>query len=343
MKFRQFILEAVETLKKATTGQAAPKKSTEKKEIAFTFGRFNPPHAGHGKLLDSCGKACKNYRVYASPSQDAKKNPLDHKTKVEHMKNLFPKHADKIDTTGEHRNVFDIMSSLHDEGHTHVKMVVGDDRVEEFQSLFDKYKDKYPNIKKIDVQSAGARDEESKDPIETLSASKQRLHAQKDDHQSFHAGMPKGTDPEHSKKLMQDVQAAMAKKEEKKKPAAKKKKVESIHEVWEIAPSLDYETLRHHYILENIYKIGAIVEHMDTGIRGEVLHRGTNYLIFVDDDNNSHRAWLTSLNEVNKKESADQSSTGNDWYVGGDKYREDVQKMTPGQPVVKFSEFRKNK
>ena len=66
------------------------------KSIAFTFGRFNPPTTGHEKLLNKTRGANKNYRVYASQSQDPKRNPLNHRNKIAVMKGMFPDHSRKI-------------------------------------------------------------------------------------------------------------------------------------------------------------------------------------------------------------------------------------------------------
>ena len=66
------------------------------KSVAFTFGRFNPPTIGHEKLMDKTRGANRNYRVYASQSQDPKRNPLKHRNKVAIMKSMFPAHARKI-------------------------------------------------------------------------------------------------------------------------------------------------------------------------------------------------------------------------------------------------------
>ena len=66
------------------------------KSIALTFGRFNPPTVGHQKLIDATRGVNSNYRVYASQTQDKKKNPLNHKEKVSVMKQMFPTHARKI-------------------------------------------------------------------------------------------------------------------------------------------------------------------------------------------------------------------------------------------------------
>jgi hypothetical protein len=111
----------------------------------------------------------------------------------------------------------------------------------------------------------------------------------------------------------------------------KKKTQKEELEVWEYAPKLDKQGLRDNYLNGNIFQIGSIVEHLDTGVSGKVIHRGTNYVIYVDENDNSYRGWLTSL-----AEGADPKTQ---WEVGTDAYRIAVQKLTPGQPVKKFSDF----
>ena len=349
MRFRQFIIEAVAAAKKAATSK--PKKNeVVDKHVAITFGRFNPPHSGHGKLLDAVKSHAGdsgNYRIYPSRSQDHKKNPLHPEQKIEHMRGMFKHHADAIQNSEQHRNIFDILRDLHDEGHEHVTMVVGDDRVKEFENLTQKYNGKHYNFKSINIKSAGARNENSDDPIETLSASKMRAHAQGGDHGSFHAGTG---GYKKSKEMMQHVLDGM-KPPEKKKPAAKKpaakkpdaKKEKAVAEatIWEYAPKLDFDTFRDYYMLDHIFKVGAIVEHDDTGLRGEVVHKGTNYVIMQLPDGTEHRAWLQHVTEVNDQSnySADDDS-GNEYKVGTDTYRIALQNLTPGQSVKKFRDFR---
>ena len=180
MRFLDFIKEAKEktTTKKPSPSAKGQSSSTNKKNdadphVAITFGRFNPPHAGHGKLLDavrSHGGDSGNYRIYPSRSQDHKKNPLNADQKVGHMRKMFPQHKDKIQNNEAHRNIFDILKDLNDEGHKHVTMVVGDDRVKEFDSLTKKYNGVHYDFNTINIKSAGARDPKSEDPIEKLSA-----------------------------------------------------------------------------------------------------------------------------------------------------------------------------
>ena len=204
------------------------------------------------------------------------------------------------------------------------------------------------DFKTINIKSAGARDPNSDDPVEKLSASGQRKHASGDDHDSFHAGMPKGTSKKYSKTLMSDVKAGMVPP---KKDSKKKKVSESV---WEYAPKLDYDSFRDYYMLNQIFKVGAIVEHDDTGLRGHVVHRGTNYIIMKDDNDIEIRAWLKHVTEVTELSptqvraadtSKDQSNysaddgSGNTWKAGTDTYRIALQSMTPGQEVKKFSDF----
>ena len=342
MRFRQFIIEAAQAAKKSTS----KKNELIDKHVAITFGRFNPPHAGHGKLLDAVKSHAGdsgNYRIYPSRSQDHKKNPLHPEQKIEHMRGMFKNHKDAIQNSEAHRNIFDILRDLHDEGHEHVTMVVGDDRVKEFEKLTQKYNGKHYDFKSINIKSAGARNDDSDDPIETLSASKMRAHAQGGDHDSFHAGTG---GYKKSKEMMQHVLDGMTPPKKAEKKPAKKKEKAVAESVWEYAPKLDFDSFRDYYMLEHIFKVGAIVEHDDTGMIGKVVHRGPNYIIMEDGLGGEHRAWLQHVTEVHNQDnqsnySADNGS-GNDWKVGTDTYRMAVQNMTPGQEIKKFSEFTKN-
>ena len=163
------------------------------KSIAFSFGRFNPPTIGHGKLMDNTKRANRNYRIYASLSQDAKRNPLKHKDKVAVMKGMFPQHAKKI-RRDRVNTAIDAMVQLYKEKHTDVVMVVGSDRVKEFDNLLKKYNGKkathgFYKFKSIRVVSAGERDPDA-EGVSGMSASKMRAAATKNDYKSFQKGLP---------------------------------------------------------------------------------------------------------------------------------------------------------
>ena len=143
----------------------------------FAFGRFNPPtEEGHGKLVSAVQKHAEEtggkHYIFPTKSQDKKKNPMSHEDKVHAMKKLFP--TAHIASHKDVHTVIDAMKHLEKQGHTHVTMVAGSDRVEGFHKLLHQYKDKeYPNIKKISVVSAGHRDPDA-EGAEGMSASKLR-------------------------------------------------------------------------------------------------------------------------------------------------------------------------
>src|SRR5210317_1480504 len=113
----------------------------EEKTVYFTFGRMNPPTIGHEKLLNAlASKSGKSpYRVFVSQSQDRKKNPLAYKDKVKVIRKMFPKHARNIMMNNKVKTAIDAAVQLYNEGYVNLVMVVGSDRVNEFEVLLKKY------------------------------------------------------------------------------------------------------------------------------------------------------------------------------------------------------------
>jgi hypothetical protein len=179
-------------------------------EVSFTFGRFNPPTIGHEKLMDATKKVGRNYRVYASHTQDSRRNPLDHQTKIDYMKKMFPKHRGQIKDDNA-RSAIDVAVKLHHEGFKNLTMVVGSDRVKEFKDLLQKYngveaRHGFYNFKTIKVKSAGARDPDA-EGLRGMSASKMRKAAQDNKYDAFKLGLP--VSYRDGKKLFKDVQRSM--------------------------------------------------------------------------------------------------------------------------------------
>ena len=185
-------------------------------DITFTFGRFNPPTVGHEKLIDATKSAAtREYRVYASKTQDPKKNPLDYEKKVKWMKKMFPKHKAKIVSGGNYRNALDVAVKLHDEGFLHLTMVVGSDRVKEFNKLLKKYNGVESthglyDFKTIKVKSAGERDPDA-EGVSGMSASKMRKAAMDNDFKLFSQGLPLNF--KDGERLFSDVKKEMPIKE----------------------------------------------------------------------------------------------------------------------------------
>ena len=170
----------------------------KKKEVVFTFGRFNPPTIGHGKLLAKVAAAAigNDYRIYASQSSDPKKNPLEYKEKIKVMRKMFPNHGRNIVEDKNAKTALHIASILHDQGFTKLTMVVGSDRIKEFQKLLNTYNGAkgrhgfYDFKDGIDVVSAGERDPDA-EGVSGMSASKMRQAAIDGDFKSFMLGIPK--------------------------------------------------------------------------------------------------------------------------------------------------------
>ena len=182
----------------------------------FTFGRFNPPTLGHEKLVIAVANVARReggeYFVYPSHSQDSKKNPLDQTTKVRYMKKMFPKHKENIIiSTG--KTALEIASELHDKKYTNLVMVVGSDRVKEFQSLLDRYNgdDKihgFYDFDTIKVVSAGERDPDA-EGVSGMSASKMRQSAVEGDFKTFRSGIPSSLNDKDTKKMFNDIRKGM--------------------------------------------------------------------------------------------------------------------------------------
>jgi len=182
----------------------------------FTFGRFNPPTVGHEKLVVAVANVARreggDYFVYPSHSQDSKKNPLDQTTKIRYMKKMFSKHKENIIiSTG--KTALEIASELHDKGYTNLVMVVGSDRVQDFQRILDKYngEDKghgFYDFDTIKVVSAGERDPDA-EGVSGMSASKMREAAVEGDFKTFRSGIPSSLNDKDTKKMFNDIRKGM--------------------------------------------------------------------------------------------------------------------------------------
>ena len=169
-------------------------KEARGKSIVFTFGRFNPPTIGHGKLLDKMNSVRADVkRVYLSRSEDSDKNPLKFRQKVALMKRMFPRYANQIVVSNSNQ-IFEIAVELYKQNFSEIFMVVGSDRVREFDTTLNKYNDVkarhgYYNFDNINVLSAGERDPDAEGAT-GMSASKMRSAAKTNNFTKFKQGLP---------------------------------------------------------------------------------------------------------------------------------------------------------
>ena len=114
--------------------EAPPEVEKTKGTLTVAFGRFNPPTTGHEKLLNQVAKSSDedDYIIVPSRSQDAKKNPLDADSKVGVMRQMFPKHSEKIVNDPANRTIFDVLKKAHNDGYSGVRVVGGADRQKEY-------------------------------------------------------------------------------------------------------------------------------------------------------------------------------------------------------------------
>ena len=265
----------------------------EEKTVFFTWGRMNPPTIGHEKLLTVLSRKAGNnpYFVYLSQSTDPKKNPLSYKDKIKIARKMFPRHARRIMLDNKVKVLFDLLTKLYDMGYKNVTMVVGADRIQEFDILIKKYNGKkgrhgFYNFRNINVESAGDRDPDAEGAT-GMSASKMRAAASKGDFTSFSQGLPKTFSNADAKNLFNTVRKGMGLKEQK-----EYKNHIQLNPVSET---------REQYVSGNLYDIGDKVIVKESDEVGEVTHLGANYVI-VEKSGTQKRYWLDAVELLEKTE-----------------------------------------
>ena len=275
----------IDSLKGGYTEQAQSKTRAvnealdKNTKLIFAFGRFNPPTTGHGKLMREviiqARKNNANHIVYASASQDKRKNPLDVNTKVKFMKKMFPQN--KIKAAGGSQRTFMEILKFYDKMYGEIIMIAGSDRISEFQKLSDKYNGKDYNYKSIKVVSSGERDPDA-EGVTGMSASKMRDMANNDDYRNFKKGVT-GLSDSDTKALFNAVKKGMG--------------------VNETFTNFLNNDLREEYHQEKIFNVGDMVEHTD-GSKGMVVRRGSNYVSY-EDDGLIKKAWLYDLQALDEE------------------------------------------
>lgn len=264
-----------------------PQVEKNKGTLTIAFGRFNPPTSGHQKLLDMAATASngEDYIVVPSRTQDNKQNPIDADTKISYMRRLFPQHGERIVNDVNNKNIFDVLKKAHIDGYTNVQIISGANRVPEFENLANTYNGQLYQFDNISVLSAGNRDPDS-EGVEGVSSSKMRIAAAEGDFDTFTSCLPSDVDENTAMELFNTIRQAMNIKED--------------CEIWKIAPKFDWKNLRENYIADNIFRLGSLVENLNTGVVGRIIRRGTNYLICVSEENIMFKSWIRDVSESPK-------------------------------------------
>ena len=187
------------------------------KAAVFSYGRFNPPTIGHKKLIDA-GKMLAqsldaDFFVFPTRTHDRERNPLDFNTKLKFLKAFFPG-IRFIETTGQ---LFEVLLWLSKQNYTKVNMIVGSDRIKEFDRTIKNYipaynpnveKGKAINFEKFNTVDAGQRDPDS-DGAPGASGTKARELARTGQEVDFVNLVAPGEDENMKKELYRQVRRGL--------------------------------------------------------------------------------------------------------------------------------------
>jgi len=185
----------------------------------------------------------------------------------------------------------------------------GDENVQKYEKIAQKYNGTVYDFYGVEVVGAGMPDPDN-DKSEGITSSMMRKSALENDYETFKQGLPGNVSKKECRAIYSQVRKSMSLKEE----------------LWVIAPNLDINNLREEYYQGNIYNLGEHVIDSVTGISGKIVTRGSNYVIFVDEQKKIHRTWIKDLSYHPKA-----------LEIGTDDYREYLQRMHPTEPVQSFT------
>jgi hypothetical protein len=169
-------------------------------KTTITFGRMNPPTRGHEKLIDKVKELAGDgeHHVFTSQTHDKKRNPLSPEQKGSYMQSSFP------DTNIHSQpSPFHALTHLQDKGYKDVTVVVGADRVSEFERI-GSHKDF--NFDNYNVVSAGER---QGGEIENISASGARTAAKEKRYGDFSSMTPTLMSKKQSRQMFSDLHTQM--------------------------------------------------------------------------------------------------------------------------------------
>ena len=249
----------------------------------MAFGRFNPPTIGHELLVKAVKKLAQqknaDHVIFASRSQDAKKNPLSVDKKVKYLNLMF--RNTHFAAANEHVRTFIEAAKELNKKYKNIVMVAGSDRVPEFKRLLNTYNGKEFNYDTIEVISAGERDPDA-DDASGMSASKMRAIAVKGNYTEFKKGLPSTVREIDGRRLMNDIREGMG--------------LEPIKE----QIILVKDELREKYFRGEIFNEGDIVE--SSGEKYTIVKRGSNHLLLKEQSGALVSKWIQDVQPTEEKD-----------------------------------------
>ena len=258
-------------------------KELPSKTVVMAFGRFNPPTIGHELLVKAVKKLAQqknaDHVIYASRSQDAKKNPLSVDKKVKYLNLMF--RNTHFAAANEHVRTFIEAAKELNKKYKNIVMVAGSDRVPEFKRLLNTYNGKEFNYDTIEVISAGERDPDADDAT-GMSASKMRALAVKGNYAEFKHGLPSSVREIDGRRLMNDIREGMG--------------LESIKEQIVLVK----DELREKYFRGEIFNEGDVVE--SNGEKFTIVKRGSNHLLLKEKSGTLISKWIQDVQPTEEKD-----------------------------------------
>lgn len=303
MNFKRYITE-----KKAKKSAEAPEETT----AVMAFGRFNPPTVGHEKLIQKVGEVAREHggeaHIIASHSQGTQKDPLPQDKKLQYLNAIAPGSVKVSGSSKEEPTIFHAAAKLHAAGHSHLVIVAGSDRVDEYQKVLDKYngvkgKHGFYKFKSIKVVSAGQRDPDA-EGVEGMSGTKMRDLARSGDLARFKMGLPESLHP-HAEEIMNHIQGLKTEDYENpyrfdwgtpegtdymKKMTPKMKTECGVGEVWSKEKGMCVS-------IREEYNINDLVETAD-GKQGKVVYRGATYVTIQLENGNTKKYWTKDIQPI---------------------------------------------
>jgi nicotinic acid mononucleotide adenylyltransferase len=251
---------------------------TPEKTVVCAIGRFNPPTRGHEHLFNTsamiANKHAADFKIYATHTHDAKKNPLTYEQKTYFMENLFPRYKRYL-VKSQANNILEVAAELSSE-YTNIIVIAGDDRLNEFHERLNKYNNQLYEYNSIRVISAGARDPDSLD-VSRVSASLARQAASTDDYTLFESTMP-NVDTKIIREVYQTVRQNMG---------------------FQASPvvNLNRNSTREAFYSGRLFKEGDSVVIRKSGQQGKITKVGANY-VMVESNGIKTRHWVEDIKKA---------------------------------------------
>lgn len=245
--------------------------------IVITFGDFNPPTIDHEKLIsyvaNLAGKY--DYRIYASQTVDQNDNPLEYGEKIKFMRKMFPKYARNIILDNNIKTILNAASKAFDDGYNQFVVIANGDSSSELKTLLTKYngvsgKHGFYTFR----YGIAVKDFEEYDDS-TISASKLREAAIKNDLQTFLSGMPSSFSSAID--LFNAVRSGL--------------------NIVENNVKIETSDIREKYISGKIFNVGDSVLCKRDGFAYVILERFTNYVLAESEEGNKKKIFIDHLVE----------------------------------------------